>query len=151
MLCISVTLGGKKKKAKVWLTYQKQLFKSCVRSLDILQRWKAAWQVIRLQEFIGRFANCLIDSKSNHQDVKVFCFTSQIMHQLISLKTKLIGTIWETAVRWKRYTHWKANGLHAFLNTGWKLAYKCMTSFAALNCYTNKIIFVHICAVILQA
>lgn len=97
MLSISVT-SKTRDYFKVWLTYQKQLFKSCVCNLDILQRWKAAWQVIRLQEFIGSFANCLIDSKSN-QDIKAFCFTSQIMHQLLSLKTKLIGMVWETAVR----------------------------------------------------
>lgn len=83
---------------KVWLTYQKELFKSCVCSLDILQRWKAAWQVIHLQELIGRFANCLIDSKSNHQEIKAFCFTSQITHQLLSLKTKLTGMICQRAI-----------------------------------------------------
>lgn len=132
---------------KVSLTYQKQLLKSCVCSLDILQRWKAAWQVIHLQELIGRFANCLIDSKSNNQEIKAFCFTSQIMHQLLSLKTKLIGMISQRAVIPEDKTLWKASDLHAFFNTVWKLAYRLVTRFDAFNYDTNKIILAPIYAV----
>lgn len=140
LLCLaSQSLQRHKNYFKAWLTYQKQLFKSCVRSLDILQRWKAAGQVLHLHEFIGSFANCLIDSKSNHQEIKTFCFTSQIMHQLLLLEDEVNRYCLGNSCNTETHTVWKANGLHAFLN-----AYKLMTSLAALKCYTGKVIFEHI-------
>lgn len=116
--------------SKVCLTYQKQLLISCVCSLDILQRWKAAWQVICLQEFIGRFANCLVDSRSNHQEIKAFSFRRETMHRWTTTTTEdkvnRYGVGNSCKTKW--YTPIKVNGLHTHLNTGWKLTTIPLTS-----------------------